>query len=297
MCILTFMHAGVTADINKLRNGAINNPDGFGFAIHAGTKVIRHNGMNFEQVLERFLKERSVHSGPALFHSRITTHGGTNVHNCHPFQIGRDQHSVIAHNGMLPIPEHGGRSDTRILAEDLLPSWGGVTSFDGRKFTKKISKFAQGSKLVVITANPNTKQDYYIINEQDGHWENDVWWSNGSYKYARYSYGSGSMYTTGWNAVDTCDDDIEPSSMTVMDDGNTVYWYKDENGFEYPVEYWECQTCKHIEMVTDDMYDDMMFCDVCDTCWYCGDDKVLCMCRHNGNYDVSAYTNSKNYYF
>ena len=290
MCILTFMHAGVTADIEKLTIGAKNNPDGFGFAIHAGTKVIRHNGMNFEQVLERFLKERAIHSGPALFHSRITTHGGTTVHNCHPFQIGRDKQSVIAHNGMLPIDAHAGRSDTRILAEDLLPSWGGVTSFDGRKFTKKISEFARGSKLVVITANPSAKQDYYIINEQDGHWEDGVWWSNTSYKYSRYSYSGGGMYTSGWHKTDVIDyDDIVDTQN--YDNGDSIVWYKDEDGIEYPVEWWTCQTCLSTVMVTDDMYDEMMYCEVCDSCWYCNDDKVLCMCRHNGNYDTPMPSN------
>ena len=295
MCLLTFMHEGVTADIDQLTIGAKNNPDGFGFAIHAGTKVVRHNGMHFDQVLERFLKERSIHSGPALFHSRITTHGTTNVQNCHPFQIGRDQQSVLAHNGMLPIDAHAGRSDTRILAEDLIPSWGGVTSFDGRKFVKKISKFAQGSKLVVITANPNTKQDYYIINEQDGHWQDGVWWSNTSYKYSRYTYSGVSMYSSGWSRVDDIDDDLEIVSTANYANGDSVAWYRDEDGIEYPVEWWTCNTCMNNVMVTEELYDDMLFCEVCDTCWYCNDDRVLCMCRHNGNYNHSAYDYHHNF--
>lgn len=273
MCLLTFMHEGVTADIDLLTNGAVNNPDGFGFAIHAGTKVIRHNGMHFDQVLERFLKERSIHSGPALFHSRITTHGTTNVQNCHPFQIGRDQQSVIAHNGMLPIKAAGGRSDTRILAEDLIPSWGGVTSFDGRKFRKKISAFAKGSKLVVITANPKTKDDFYIVNEQDGHWDGGVWWSNHSYSYSRSYTSLGYGYSSWSVSQPITSDDFLP---TIHDAS-----YIDVDGNKYEAEWWECYNCGSGEMVFDEEYDKMLFCPYCDSCWYCCEDRISCRCEHN----------------
>ncbi len=284
MCLLTFMHEGVTADIDKLTEGARNNPDGFGFAVHAGNKVIRHNGMVFDQVLERFLKERSVHSGPALFHSRITTHGSTSVHNCHPFQIGRDQQSVIAHNGMLPIQAQGGRSDTRILAEDLIPSWGGVTSFDGKKFRKKISKFATGSKLVVITANPNTKDDYYIINEQDGHWYNGVWWSNSSYKYSRYSYSGGGMYTSGWSQTSYGYN----NSYYALPKDDSDYLLDDDDVAQ--VEWWTCWTCGTDEpvMLDEEEFDDsMLFCPSCNSCWYCNEPRLLCDCVHNAPSDRS----------
>ena len=284
MCLLTFMQEGVTADIDLLTTGAQNNPDGFGFAVHAGNKIIHASGMNFDRVLDEFLKTRRVHSGPALFHSRITTHGSTSVDNCHPFQIGRDRDSVLAHNGILPIPSHGGRSDTRILAEDLIPSWGGVTAFDGKKFRKKISKFADGSKLVVITANKMTKDDFYIINEKDGHWVDGVWWSNNSYKYARYSYTGGTMYSTGWEPAyrgNTPTDLDTESDYVVCDNGDVVQWHRDEDGVEYPVEWWTCYTCGADTMIVDQNYDETLFCETCDSCWYCTEPRILCKCRHN----------------
>lgn len=252
MCLLTFMQEGTTASDTDLRVGADNNPDGFGWAIHAGSTVLRGHGMVFEQVLDEFMKQRNKHSGPALFHSRITTHGGTNKANCHPFQIGRDKHSVLAHNGMLPLEEQNGRSDTRVFAEDILPASGGTPILDSKKMRKKISKFAEGSKLVILTANKNNKNPYYIINENLGHWVNGVWWSNSSYKWTRtYSNVGYGMYASGW----------QPSTKTVSKtEPEQTYHFHEE---------WSCNFCGHVEQVDEYNIDDTLSCPKCFTCYYC----------------------------
>lgn len=133
MCLLTFMQEYTTADVDSLAIGSQNNPDGFGYAVHAGTHIVKGSGLNFDAVLDNFLKTRAIHSGPALFHSRITTHGGTNINNCHPFQVGKDTNTVVAHNGMLPIAARNGMSDTHIFAKELFPSWGGASTLNSKK--------------------------------------------------------------------------------------------------------------------------------------------------------------------
>ena len=194
MCLLTFIPEYTDINMDHLANGAENNPDGFGFAIHTGREIIQHSGLNFVEVVGRFMDLRDIHKGHALFHSRITTHGGTCVENCHPFTVGRDGLSVVAHNGMLPIPSVNGKSDTRIFAEELFPSWGGIATLNSKKMRKRLAKFASGSKLVFLSANPDVNHDFVIINEKDGHWTDGVWWSNGSYKYSRpTSYFGGTM--------------------------------------------------------------------------------------------------------
>jgi hypothetical protein len=291
MCLLTFMNEYTTANIADLTIGADNNPDGFGFAIHAGTSIVRGNGLDYEQVLDEFLKQRAIHSGPALFHSRITTHGSTSIDNCHPFQLGRDTLSVMAHNGMLPIKAINGRSDTRILAEDMLPSWGGATILNSKKQRKKLGKFADGSKLVFLSANPNVQNNYYIINEKLGHWVGDVWWSNTSYQYSRYAYTGGGMYTSSWERKPA---GYTPTDSIVYGDAPSLVEdcsYIDEDGNEVWGELWRCSNCDQCEYIDDSNVNMADLCRNCDTCWFCHQDRLMCVCAGH-QYDLVSNSHS-----
>ena len=241
MCLLVFMDKNRTAPEALLRNAAQNNPDGFGFAIHAGNKIITHKGMNFDAVYDQFIQTRKDYVGYALFHLRIATHGATNLDNCHPFYLGGDKRSVLAHNGMLPIEEENGMSDTRLFAEKILPTSGGVTVLNDERNIAELEKWAQGSKLVVMSVNKASRWDYVILNERLGHWgdagssDEGVWWSNSSYKgvYQRYfpsTYGYGS----GWSVTSTthkATDDyyVAPDEWQYQySDDENLYWELDE---------------------------------------------------------------------
>jgi predicted glutamine amidotransferase len=303
MCLLTFMNEYTTASVEDLTVGADNNPDGFGFAVHAGTKIIHNSGLNFDKVLEEFLSVRAKHSGPALFHSRITTHGGTTVENCHPFQVGKDELTIVAHNGMLPIKEREGKSDTRIFAEEMLPQMGGASILNSSKRRKKLAKFAQGSKLVFLSANHAVNENYHIINENDGHWHNGVWWSNNSYKYTRhvYSHSGSSMYSSGWSKTYAPKkyDYSEPLYLPSDYQSNQFVedcTYLDEDGNEVWGELWTCALCKHEEYFHEDNIDQADLCPICDGCWFCHNPRLSCECYSSqadsyshlhsvGNYD------------
>lgn len=278
MCLLTFMHEGVTPNIDDLTIGAENNPDGFGFAIHDRTSIVSFSSLNYELVLEKFLQARRTMSGPALFHSRITTHGGTSVENCHPFTLGGDPLTVMAHNGMLPIDAANGRSDTRILAEDLMPQWGGARILNLKSKRKKLSKFADGSKLVFLSANPDVQNDWYIINERDGHWSNGVWWSNSSYKWKRsaYSYSGSGMYTSGWGRVDHTPTPKDDDTWAIQD-----LSYTDRDGHEVWAELWTCMACGEQDYFDEDTINCADYCHSCDSCWFCSEPRLLCACVHD----------------
>lgn len=275
MCLLTFINEYTDVDIDSLATGAENNPDGFGYAIHTGRDVVHNSGLNFERILDEFVNLRKTHHGPALFHSRITTHGGTTVDNCHPFQVGRDSQTVMAHNGMLPIDAKNGKSDTRIFAEELFPSWGGSATLNSRKMRKRLSKFASGSKLVFLSANPDVNENYIIINEKDGTWDKGVWWSNSSYKWTRnYTYGGGSMYTTGWERR-------EQLYVPVSSDMNQRVvdcTYIDEKGDEVWGELWTCGVCGVTEYFDEDNINEADLCAYCDACWFCANPRLYCDC-------------------
>ena len=207
MCLLVFMPEGKVASKQSLEQASWFNDDGFGWAIRTPDKILVGKNMDFEKAYEEFMDARSCYNGDALFHLRITTQGATDLTNCHPFYVGKDELTVVAHNGMLPVADDKtGRSDTRIFAESLLPKRGGISFLNGDMGINHLSKWAEGSKLVFLTANPGSKWRYVIINSDAGHWGKDedegVWFSNSSYKYTKPSYSRYGMYGSGWSGWD-----------------------------------------------------------------------------------------------
>lgn len=181
MCMLTYIPADTTPDYDALRAGAIINNDGHGYAIVAGSRIIRGRFMSSKAAIGSFMRARAQWRGPALFHSRFATDGAVNVKNVHPFRVGNDARTVVGHNGIIPrcLPRKGdSRSDTRILADHHLR---------GRNFDKPRSIFrledfiGRGSKLVILTVDPQYKHNAYIINQDLGHWHEGIWYSNHDY--------------------------------------------------------------------------------------------------------------------
>ena len=323
MCLLTLMPKDVTISYEKASRSARSNPDGFGFAIHVGNAILTDHDMDFERLWTRFTNARKIQSGPAMFHFRIATHGNLDTDNCHPFYIGEDTQSVIGHNGILPIPVPVGesRSDSRLFAEIVLPHCGGVERLDDEIFFKELESWSRGSKMVIMTVNPATKADWYIVNEQDGHWGKDlVWYSNYSYiPYVYTTYPYGSMYDTGgWSAKTTStvpttstdsnyelsfdDDDeevrdynagwsdqIEVESYLLDELYASVEWtnqvlkFTQLNGWDYATV--ECMNCGAITPVdaTDPSH---THCGHCKACLVCADDG-MCKCWNGYEYHQS----------
>jgi len=298
MCLLTFIPDYVTPDMDKFRTAAISNPDGFGFAISTGKKIVTAHSMDFDEVANKFIDLRRTHQGPATFHFRWATHGSETVDNCHPFFLGNDSSTVVAHNGILPvaIPKHDTRSDTKVFAQDIMPAVGGITSLDDMEYYNKLSAWAKGSKLVFLTTNEDALFDFYILNEQDGHWANDMWWSNSSYKQAPYRAGSyGSLYND-WDYGYESTYGYKPWEQKVSDD------YDDEADlkFDAVLEQFdvfmtdldnhtallECYTCAHSEVVKNDELH--THCPSCKACLYCGSfANCFCWDELHANYSDS----------
>ena len=186
MCLLVVSSPNSTPRKKDLENASCNNPHGFGYAVIAGNKIITGKGMSSKKVIKEFLEVRKQYPNSyAMYHARFATHGVKNDDNCHPFKVGGSELTYLAHNGILSvdIPANDMRSDTRIFAEDILPSMGGVTALDNTNLYRMIEGWASGSKIAVFTLDPNAEYDCYIINEDLGHWDNaGNWWSNDGYK-------------------------------------------------------------------------------------------------------------------
>ncbi|MEU3010042.1 class II glutamine amidotransferase [Nocardia asteroides] len=205
MCLLSFIPASVAPDPQALLRGAEANPHGHGFAVITGDRIVTGHGMNAQEMIDAFARVRAAHpDGPALFHSRYATHGIRTVANCHPFRLGGDQRTVLAHNGILPKRVHPGaydwRSDTRIAAEDYLPGmpFGSLDTFRG---SRGLETWLGSSKLLILTVDLAYEQQVYLFGESKGQWDNGIWYSNSSFLPVSHRYSLHERYV-----CDGCDD-------------------------------------------------------------------------------------------
>lgn len=205
MCMLTFYRPGVKVNASRLRNGAISNRDGHGFAVVVEGKVPRlevGHSMNSEAAISAFVRVREKHpESYAIFHSRFTTDGLTNLENCHPFHVGGDSRTVLAHNGILPKearPVKGeDRSDTRILAESILPRFpfGHLRGKRARKrFTRWMLSEDYPNKVAILTVDPAYPRRAYLFNQSAGLWLDGVWYSNSGCRTAAERFGTSAGY-------------------------------------------------------------------------------------------------------
>lgn len=263
MCLLTYFPPNIQPDISALYTGAYSNSDGHGYAIVNGDDLIVQHSMEID-LIKQFEKDRRRHSqGPAMFHSRWATHGAKDLNNCHPFSIGRDSRTVIAHNGVLPsVPSRSDwRSDTRYAADVVIPKkFGSLRYFKTRKRVEKW--MGGGNKIVILTTDHSFKSPAFILNEDAGEWEDGIWYSNSMYKpYGKkYSIKKNEdwAYWTSKGVYDL-DDDI-PISPTVI------------NLDLLDTDYMRCTNCNAIVALEDDD------CVYCGKCIDCGMEFYSCMC-------------------
>ena len=266
MCMLCVVPPGVMPSREKLENSALNNPHGYGFAIviPEENRILRERTMNADESINRFLELRSYYpNGYAMWHARYATHGSRTVENCHPFIVGGDQRTYLAHKGVLPvnIAKQDDRSDTRVFAEEMLPAIGGVSSLDNDYVFEMLEDYCVGSKVAVLTVDPAAKHQMYLLNANAGKEdETGVWWSNDSC-YLDYGYADPRKKTKGVSTwLDNADD---------LDD---VY---------------ECPSCDNMHE-----YDIIVSCDyTCPSCGWCFDCLSSfndCLCKYTSTGKVNV---------
>ena len=285
MCMLSYFPSGVQPVERHLENGAISNPDGHGWAIVTDWGLLQNKSLNSRDMIEEFISERKAHpNGPALFHSRIGTGGGITQGNCHPFQVGKDNQTVLAHNGILfASPKGETRSDTRIFAEDIFPVRFRRLDRPGVRYQLRQYMYSAKNwypnKILVLTANPRYEFGAYLFGEDLGHWvtpdgkkeENKVpgvtaWHSNSGYEdsWKNYYPGSGGWKSGGYrswkykNGVLVSEDVVTPTSY----------------GLGYDPEHANCPHCQCEHTVDPDTD----ICSNCQCCIDCGDQSWDCMC-------------------
>lgn len=237
MCILSYYPSGIQPNEEHLANGAAWNKDGFGWAIVDGGELLIGKSMSAERAIDAFIMARRKHrGGPAMFHSRWATHGTVNLDNCHPFYVGRDKRTVLAHNGILSAPAlpHPGdrRSDSWKFAESILPKWGRV---DSPYTAQKVTAFLGGyNKIVVLTANPTYRHSAYMFNAEAGIWLADgTWHSNSDFQHRQ------TALPNGWGA----DEEGPWGDGAVIDECPFCGSRKVDQQLKYCEGCWTCLEC------------------------------------------------------
>lgn len=263
MCLLTVFSPDAAIDHERMRNAADNNPDGFGFAMLLDGHIARFRSMSYMETITEFAEQREKNADCwALFHHRFSTGGGTTTDNCHPFTWSHDERLAIAHNGVLPVRPGRRKSDTRIWAEHMLADFD-PTVLDDDEWWTKTETWMGTSKAVFLSSHPDTKYGLYIMNENLGHWEDGVWWSNRSYQSWRSSRsGVFSGITSAMSAPSTTD---AWNATTIS-----------------------CGNCAAAWDALDDFSETN--CPDCGFCWICGEASEHCMCWvptvHSSNADM-----------
>lgn len=258
MCLLSYCDHDATPNYQGLENATINNPDGFGWAVHLVDRIITGRSMDAAVALETY--EQAIKDNPghaSMFHARYTTHGATDLANCHPFRVGGSKDTVLAHNGIISAaPREKDRSDTRWFAEVELPRRG-LQILDKPNKAAKLERYL-GSKVIVFTTDPTLKYGIYILNEQMGEWVDGIWWSNDTYQYV-WNYNKGYGWLSGHSLVER-DDEVQLEEA--------------------------CRSCGSALS-----YDEAAvfgYCYSCEACLDCGQDFGLCLC-YQGKLSSSTY--------
>jgi predicted glutamine amidotransferase len=189
MCMISYFGAGIPVDDTAVWNGSTWNSDGHGWAVAAETgRMILGKHMSAELAIDAFLDARSKYpDAPAMFHSRLATHGSVNEYNVHPFKVG--PHAVVSHNGILPSafwPKgKDARSDTHIMADQWLArqSRFGTWSHNERAIIGDL--IGKGNKLCILSVSPKlSKPRGFLVNGMQGEWQKDgAWYSNNDFQY------------------------------------------------------------------------------------------------------------------
>jgi hypothetical protein len=254
MCMITFIPAGVDLPYEGIENGAETNRDGHGWAVASRHGLQVGKSMDFAEALLDLDVARDDHGegALALFHSRFATHGTVDEFNIHPFYIGKDESTVMAHNGILPSFWHPAkkdpRSDTRVLADRTLPHYLNAKGVPSRRSGKVLGQMIGSYNKLVILSVKSGAPAVRIVNAHMGEHKDGVWYSNTGYL---------PSYFSQWK---------KNYSSTVGADTGFA-------GYEDSV----CEWCKSFGFINVDNG----WCEACDTCNTCFFTSEHCECVWN----------------
>lgn len=199
MCIAILNTPNVTFSKSLIRNCWDNNGDGAGLIYTDTKRKTLHTFKELDSVEKyyaKYIEVRRKHpKSKVVLHFRISTSGGVNIQNTHPFNV--NDALAFVHNGV--ISELNGidknRSDTNLFNEQVLKHL--PAGFErSEAIAKLIGKYIGHSKLIFL----NALNEALIVNTSLGTTDpaySGCWFSNSTYKpSAYYDYGGTKVYKT-----------------------------------------------------------------------------------------------------
>lgn len=190
MCIAILNKGNKVSEAN-FQNSLESNPDGFGMAWIENNAIhtFKSLSVDFKSLYDHYSRAFDNTDKAMFLHFRITTSGGSNLFNTHPFHI--NENLVFMHNGIIPNLGTNTVSDTQEFNNNYLKKIGARQIFNNEAVRGLISERIGHSKLVFLKSNG----EYSIINPELGIFEKDGnWYSNSSFEACTYS----NLGYTGW---------------------------------------------------------------------------------------------------
>ncbi len=189
MCIIVAKKSGISMpDRTIIQTCFENNPDGAGVMWNESNKVHIRKGfmtwLDFDNFMNTLSNRIDLTKASVVMHFRITTHGGTNPHNCHPFPVSGKIHHLkqlsfktsvgVCHNGVIPIKCIPKLSDTQTYIIKRLSTFK-KGFYENKPCLKQIEREIQ-SKMCLLDS---TGKIFFIGDfiQDDG-----IFYSNYSYK-------------------------------------------------------------------------------------------------------------------
>jgi predicted glutamine amidotransferase len=182
MCLIIKATNPKTVSQSDLKEAYTTNSDGFGIMFVDNNKIVsdKIKPNNFDQVKQLFNKYKNINK-PIGLHFRFCTNGLTNIENAHPFKITKNIY--LMHNGpKLPIPIiDNNMSDTHQFIKYYLKPilLNKPALIYDSKFQENLAEFIGNDKILFLDSEQNK---FVIINEQEGNYKNDNWYSNTYWK-------------------------------------------------------------------------------------------------------------------
>lgn len=261
MCLI------ITGKSAKIRSTLLNthallsdiyssNPDGIGimYATSKGLKVVKVLPKSLADATQ-FINKLPNDERELAIHFRWTTHGHTNLDNCHPYDVVKG-YVAMMHNGILHTGNDAdkAKSDTWHFINDYLSS--PVTEHPAlvhnQKFLDMVAEFIGDNRFVFMDGDGKMSHVNYDQGvEHDGMWFSNTYaWRPSrlipsyqySTKYSKRYYNSmyddydydgrygGFKYlpSNAWKQDDEIDYDIKPRKLSAHDPA----W--DEEDYEFP---------------------------------------------------------------
>jgi predicted glutamine amidotransferase len=151
-----------------------DNPHGFGIMYNHNEKLVIQKTLDLKYFWELYNQIYQKYSKTSLIgiHFRFSTGGKKDIENCHPFNV--NENIGMMHNGVLSsINSDENHSDTYNFNEQYCKPLGNdIFDYEGTLTLLK-DLIVYSNKMIFF----NNKNKYLIINEDNGRWKNDIWYS------------------------------------------------------------------------------------------------------------------------